>query len=281
MSESSATASTGAPALPDADALADGLSIERVFSSEDTHPFDELDWDRRTAAIKNPDGEAIFEQEDVEFPSSWSQLATNVVASKYFYGDQDAGNGSPADGQREYSVKQLVERVTRTIADWGRAQDYFATEEDAETFYEELTWLCVNQYGAFNSPVWFNVGLGQQYGIRDTGDKKIYGWDDEAQAIVQVDPYEHPQASACFIVDVEDSIDGIWRTMRACTSGRLASSRAMRAAPVSSSARAVIVSPRDTLGFAVAKRPCRKSDTCVAVAASRRARSRSCASCTV
>ncbi|WP_022836004.1 LAGLIDADG family homing endonuclease [Salisaeta longa] len=213
MSESSATASTGAPALPDADALADGLSIERVFSSEDTHPFDELDWDRRTAAIKNPDGEAIFEQEDVEFPSSWSQLATNVVASKYFYGDQDAGNGSPADGQREYSVKQLVERVTRTIADWGRAQDYFATEEDAETFYEELTWLCVNQYGAFNSPVWFNVGLGQQYGIRDTGDKKIYGWDDEAQAIVQVDPYEHPQASACFIVDVEDSIDGIWRTM--------------------------------------------------------------------
>ena len=200
-------------ALPDAESLEEGLSIERVFASEGEHPFESVTWETRDAAIKNPSGEAVFEQHDVEFPESWSQLATNVVASKYFYGDQDAGNGSPADGQREYSLKQLIDRVTRTITEWGREQGYFASDEDADRFYDELTWLCTNQYGAFNSPVWFNVGLGQQYGIRDTGDKKIYGWDHEAQEVVRVDPYMYPQASACFIVDVEDSIDGIWKTM--------------------------------------------------------------------
>ena len=200
-------------ALPDPESLEEGLSIERVFASEGEHPFESVTWETRDAAIKNPSGEAVFEQHDVEFPESWSQLATNVVASKYFYGDQDAGNGSPADGQREYSLKQLIDRVTRTITEWGREQGYFASDEDADRFYDELTWLCTNQYGAFNSPVWFNVGLGQQYGIRDTGDKKIYGWDHEAQEVVRVDPYMYPQASACFIVDVEDSIDGIWKTM--------------------------------------------------------------------
>ena len=203
----------GAPELPDPGDLRGGLSIDRVFSSEDEHPFESCEWELRDASITNPQGETIFEQTDVEFPEHFSQLATNVVASKYFYGDNDKGNGSPEDGLREYSLKQLVDRVTRTITEWGKEQDYFASEEDAETFYDELTWLCTNQHGAFNSPVWFNVGLGQQYGVRDTGDKKIFGWDFDEEDIVQVDPYVHPQASACFIVDVEDSIDGIWKTM--------------------------------------------------------------------
>lgn len=199
--------------LPDPEKIEDGLTIERVFSSEDEHPFESCEWELRDASITNAEGDTLFEQTDVEFPEHFSQLATNVVASKYFYGDVDAGNGSPEEGKREYSVKQLVDRVTRTITEWGKEQDYFASEEEAETFYDELTWLCTHQYGAFNSPVWFNVGLGQQYGIRDTGDKKIFGYDFDKEDIVQVDPYEYPQASACFIVDVEDSIDGIWETM--------------------------------------------------------------------
>ncbi|MEL7362406.1 MAG: vitamin B12-dependent ribonucleotide reductase, partial [Bacteroidota bacterium] len=190
-----------------------GLRIDRVFSSPDQHPFDSVVWHTRDAAIKNHKGEAIFEQKDVEFPEGWSQLATNVVASKYFYGDLATGNGNPAEGQREYSLKQLVHRVTRTIADWGRDQGYFATKKDAETFYDELTWLCTNQYGAFNSPVWFNVGLHHQYGVRDSGGKTIFGWDPEKQEVVRVDPYERPQASACFIISVDDSIDDIWQLM--------------------------------------------------------------------
>jgi ribonucleoside-diphosphate reductase alpha chain len=193
--------------------IENGLTIERVFSREDAHPFDSVEWDRRDAAIRNPSGEAVFEQKDVEFPKAWSQLATNVVASKYFYGDVSRSGEDPAKGGRESSLKQLVHRVTRTIADWGTEQGYFASEEDGERFYDELTWLCVNQYGSFNSPVWFNVGLHHQYGVRDSGGKTIWAWDKEKEKIVAVDPYEKPQASACFIISVNDSIDDIWQLM--------------------------------------------------------------------
>ena len=192
---------------------ADGLHIDRVFSTSGQHPFDSVAWTQRDAAIKNFSGEAIFEQKAVEFPDAFSPLAVNVVASKYFYGDVAKGNGDPAQGQREWSLKQLVHRVTRTITDWGRDQDYFASDQDAETFYDELTWLCTNQYGAFNSPVWFNVGLGAQYGVRDSGGKTISGWDRETGAVADVDPYERPQASACFIISVQDSVDDIWKLM--------------------------------------------------------------------
>ncbi len=192
---------------------AKGLHIERAFSTEGEHPFDSVEWERRTAAIKNHTGEAIFEQKDVEFPKSWSQLASNVVASKYFYGEVSRSGEDPATGGREDSLKQLIHRVTRTITDWGIEQNYFATKEDGERFYDDLTWLCVNQYGSFNSPVWFNVGLHHQYGIRDSGDKKIWAWDSEKKKVVAVDPYEKPQASACFIISVEDSIDDIWSLM--------------------------------------------------------------------
>ncbi len=196
-----------------ASAHADGLTIDRVFSTSGQDPFDSVVWSRRDAAIKNFAGEAIFEQTDVEFPDAFSPLAVNVVASKYFYGAIESGNGSPAEGQREYSLRQLVHRVTRTITDWGQAQGYFASDADAETFYDELTWLCTHQYGAFNSPVWFNVGLGAQYGVRDSGGKTISGWDFDKEEVVDVDPYERPQASACFIISVEDSVDDIWQLM--------------------------------------------------------------------
>jgi len=190
-----------------------GLAIQRVFSSEGQSPFDSVTFEKRTAAIKNHKGESIFEQKGVEFPTTWSPLATNVVSSKYFYGDLQEAGKDPSKNGREHSLKQLIHRVTRTIADWGLEQHYFASAEDSERFYDDLTWLCVNQYAAFNSPVWFNVGLHQQYGIRDTGDKTIYGWNRSKKKVTDVDPYENPQASACFIISVEDSIDDIWQLM--------------------------------------------------------------------
>ena len=190
-----------------------GLAIDRVFSTEGQHPFDSVVWERRDASISNHAGGVIFEQKDVEFPRDWSTLAGNVVASKYFYGDPNRSGEDPSEGGREASLKQLIHRVTRTIADWGTEQGYFRTTADGQRFYEELTWLCVNQYGAFNSPVWFNVGLFHQYGTRDSGGKKIFGWDRHLKKVVEVDPYQRPQASACFIISVDDSIDDIWKLM--------------------------------------------------------------------
>src|SRR3981189_3428037 len=141
-----------------------GLKIQRIFSRKDISPLDEVDWERRTAEITDDSGKAIFRQENVEVPKSWSALATKIAVSKYFYGD--IANGvDPYKKGRENSVRQLVHRVTRTIADWGVKDGYFVDRESAESFYDDLTWLCVNQYGAFNSPVWFNVGLYQEYGV--------------------------------------------------------------------------------------------------------------------
>jgi len=180
-----------------------GLKVEPFFSTPGTHPFDELVWEKRSAKISSDTGEAIFEQNDIEVPTTWSQLATKVVASKYFYGDLESG-------RRENSVKQLVHRVCRTIADRGKKDGYFSTDIDAENFYQELTWLCVNQYGAFNSPVWFNVGLYDVYGVE--GSMHNYRWDPQGQRAVPCrNSYEYPQASACFIQSVADSMTDIMR----------------------------------------------------------------------
>ncbi len=187
-----------------------GMHVPRVFSREGTNPFDEVEWDLRTAEIKDERGRAFFHQVDCEVPRSWSQLATNVVVSKYFYGDVASGNGSPAEGKREHSVRQLVDRVTRTIADWGKEDGYFATVDDAERFYEELTTLCLHQYGSFNSAVWFNVGLFHRYGI--TGPANNFRWDEETRAVTRAaSAYQYPQASACFIQSVSDDMEGIMR----------------------------------------------------------------------
>ena len=134
-----------------------GLSVPTTFCPNDVaDPFDTAEWELRKATIKDEKGGVLFEQENCEIPAEWSQLATNVVVSKYFYGEIDTE-------ERESSVRQLVHRVTRTIADWGKQDGYFETEEDGERFYRDLTWLCLHQHGAFNSPVWFNVGLYHQY----------------------------------------------------------------------------------------------------------------------
>src|SRR5690349_13293365 len=156
-----------------------GLSFKRYFTKEGVHPFDEVEWETRDAVIPNyKEGGNAFEQRDVEFPISWSQNATNIVAQKYFRGPL----GTP---QRESSVRQMVSRVADTITGWGVKDGYFASDADARAFSDELTHLLVTQKAAFNSPVWFNVGV-----------------EDE------------PQCSACFILAVEDSMKSIlnWYT---------------------------------------------------------------------
>lgn len=150
-----------------------GLRFQRYFTKQGVHPFDEIEWELRTAVITNERGEKIFEQKDVEIPKSWSLTATNVVVSKYFHGKMD----SP---ERETSVRQIVDRVASSAVAWGKKMNYFASEDEAEIFYNELLFLLVNQYMAFNSPVWFNVGI-----------------------------EEKPQCSACFINSVQDSMESI------------------------------------------------------------------------
>lgn len=160
-----------------------GLTFKRFFTKKGVHPFSEIEWEKRTASITNEKGETIFEQKDVEVPKSWSMTATNIVASKYFH-------GKLGTVERETSVKQIIDRVARTMTEWGWKGKYFSSEEDAEIFYNELTFLLVNQYMAFNSPVWFNVGI-------------------EAK----------PQCSACFINSVKDTMDSILELAK--TEGRL------------------------------------------------------------
>ncbi len=187
------------------------LRVERVFSDAKVKPFDQVEWDKRTAEITDDANKVIFKQENVEVPKSWSVLATKVVVSKYFYGEQNTS-------ERETSVRQLIHRVSRTIADWGIADGYFS-KADGEIFYEELTWLCLNQYGAFNSPVWFNVGLFHEYGVGKKSGKGNWFYNRKTgEAERATSQYEYPQGSACFIQSVEDNMEDIMR---------LASSEAM------------------------------------------------------
>jgi len=150
-----------------------GLTFERRWTTPGIHPYDEITWERRDASIGNESGKNVFEQKDVEVPNFWSQLATNVVVSKYFRGHLNTE-------ERETSVRQLIDRVVNTIAAWAETQRYFATDEDLSTFKAELTHLLVHQKMSFNSPVWFNVGI-----------------------------EEKPQCSACFINSVQDSMSSI------------------------------------------------------------------------
>jgi len=150
-----------------------GITFERVFTKPGIDVFDTCEWEMRSAVITNERGEVVFEQKDVEMPKFWSQMATNVVVSKYFRGHL----GTP---ERESSVRQLIGRVVRTITQWGREGGYFATEADGDTFRDELTHILLYQMASFNSPVWFNVG---------------------------VEP--KPQCSACFINSVQDTMDSI------------------------------------------------------------------------
>ena len=156
--------------------------------------------------IKGENGDVLFEQKECEVPASWSQLATTVVVSKYFYGEV----GTP---QRETSVRQLIHRVARTLADWGIEDGYFASADDGERFYRELTWLCLHQHASFNSPAWFNVGLYPQYGVE--GAMCNWHWDRDTGTVRQPkNSYEYPQGSACFIQSVGDNMEDIMELAR-------------------------------------------------------------------
>jgi ribonucleoside-diphosphate reductase alpha chain len=160
------------PALPQ-DGSQAGLEFTRYFTSAQLAPFDVVEWERRTALISNEKGQVIFRQEGVEVPKSWSQTATNIVASKYFHGKLDTP-------EREYSVRQLIGRVVNTIVGWGERGSYFASDSARDAFRDDLTHLLVEQKMSFNSPVWFNVGVQAQ-----------------------------PQCSACFINSVQDNMESI------------------------------------------------------------------------
>ena len=186
-----------------------GLKIERYFTNSGKHPFDEMEWEHRDAAIYNEKGETIFEQKGVEVPKSWSQLATDIGASKYL-----RKAGVPGTG-KEVSMRQLVQRVARTIRRSGEEfGGYFTTSEDAEAFESELTYLLISQRGAFNSPVWFNCGLWHEYGIEGGGGN--FSWDRATQSVrTTTNAYEHPQNSACFIQSVDDSLDSMLELQKA------------------------------------------------------------------
>ncbi|HRT08225.1 MAG TPA: vitamin B12-dependent ribonucleotide reductase [Candidatus Paceibacterota bacterium] len=178
------------------------LTIRRVFSDPNVNPFDQVEWEKRTAEITDDNNKVIFRQENVEVPKFWSHLATKVVVSKYFYGEQ----GTP---ERETSVRQLIHRICRTIADWGVKDGYF-TRAGGEVFYDELAWLCLNQYGAFNSPVWFNVGLYHQYHVGNSSSRGNWYYNRKTGKPERGrTQYEYPQCSACFIQSVEDNMESI------------------------------------------------------------------------
>jgi len=179
---------------------APGLSFHRFFTKPGVSPYDEVEWDLRLAQITDAKGNVIFEQKNVEVPKDWSMTATNIVASKYLHGKI----GTP---ERESGVRALVTRVAETIRDWGHAQGYFKTAEDAATFHDELTHILVRQYAAFNSPVWFNVGCDR---IEPNSDARNWHWNPATQQVeFGVTGYSKPQCSACFINSVKDSLDSI------------------------------------------------------------------------
>ncbi|HVW76088.1 MAG TPA: vitamin B12-dependent ribonucleotide reductase [Alloacidobacterium sp.] len=191
---------TSSPASSAAPAKGAALKFDRFFSKPGVSPYDEVQWERRTASITDAGGKTIFEQKDVEVPIDWSMTATNIVASKYLHGQI----GTP---ERETGVRQLISRVAETIRDWGLADGYFATPEDAAVFHDELAHLLVTQKAAFNSPVWFNVGCDR---LEPNSDAQNWHWNQHTCAVeFSVTGYRKPQCSACFINAVDDSLDSI------------------------------------------------------------------------
>ena len=172
------TNATNPEVVPKSEQSTTGLKFARFFTQPDKKPLDTVEWSKRSAVIRNKDGEVVFEQAGVEAPSSWSDMAVNVVVSRYF-------RGKIGTEERENSIRDLILRVVNTIAEWGKEQEYFASEEDAQIFIDELIFIILHQMATFNSPVWFNVGI-----------------------------EEKPQCSACFILSVDDTMESIlqWYT---------------------------------------------------------------------
>ncbi len=180
------------------------LPIRRFYTREGVDPFDTVEYELRSVRILSPDGQVVFEMDDVEVPKTWSQLATDILASKYF---RKAG---VPDRGHEWSIRQVIQRIAHTIRLAGEAQGgYFATPEEAQIFEDELKYMLLHQIGAFNSPVWFNCGLWHAYRIEGSGGN--WYWNPQTQCVEQTQTaYEHPQCSACFIQSVEDDLMSIF-----------------------------------------------------------------------
>src|SRR5579884_2621184 len=199
VADSTATKTSSAVSTPGTK-KAPGLQFRRYFTKQGTSPYDQFQWELRTAAITDAQGKTIFEQKNVEVPKDWSMTATNIVASKYLH-------GTLGTAERESGVRALVSRVAETIRDWGTKGGYFATKNDAESFHDELVYILLDQRAAFNSPVWFNVGCDR---LEPNSDAQNWHWNPDSQDVQYgVTGYRNPQCSACFINSVKDSLDSI------------------------------------------------------------------------
>lgn len=181
-----------------------GLKFERHYTKEGVSPYDMFQYDYRTSVIRNPNGEKVFEMTDVEVPAHWSQIATDILAQKYF---RKAGVPQ-ADGSlgREGSIKQVAHRLAHCWRTWGEQYGYFASVNDAQVFYDELAYSILQQSCAPNSPQWFNTGLYNSYGINGKAQGHYYV--DPVSGVLEKskNAYERPQPHACFILSVDDDL---------------------------------------------------------------------------
>ena len=181
-----------------------GLTFHRKYTKEDVNVFDQFEYDYRTSVIRNPSGEVVFEMNNVEVPKQWSQIATDILAQKYF---RKAGVPQPdASLGRETSVKQVAHRMANCWRVWGERYGYFATFDDAQIFYEELVYSILNQACVPNSPQWFNTGLHESYGIKGKPQGHYYVDQADGQLKKSTSAYERPQPHACFILSVDDDL---------------------------------------------------------------------------